>query len=47
MAVVKEVCDKVAVMEDGRVVEQGSIVDIFSNPQHQITKNFIATTNKS
>ena len=45
MAVVKEVCDKVAVMEDGRVVEQGSIVDIFSNPQHQITKNFIATTN--
>lgn len=45
MAVVKEVCDKIAVMEDGRVVEQGSIVDIFSNPQHQITKNFIATTN--
>ena len=45
MAVVKEVCDKVAVMEDGRVVEQGNIVDIFSNPQHQITKNFIATTN--
>ncbi len=44
-SVVKEVCDKVAVMEDGRVVEQGSIVDIFSNPQHQITKNFIATTN--
>lgn len=45
MAVVKEVCDRVAVMENGRVVEEGDIVSVFSNPQKTVTKNFINTTN--
>ena len=44
MAVIKEVCDRVAVMENGKVVEEGSILDIFSKPQAQVTKNFIAST---
>lgn len=44
MAVVKEICDRVAVMEKGHVVEEGSIVSIFSKPQAQVTKDFIATT---
>lgn len=44
MGVIKEICDKVAVMENGHVVEQGSIIDVFSKPQAQVTKNFIATT---
>lgn len=44
MAVVKEICDRVAVMEKGFVVEEGSIVSIFSKPQAQVTKDFIATT---
>lgn len=47
MAVVKEVCDHVAVMENGRVVEQGDIVSVFTNPQQEVTKNFINTTNNS
>ncbi|TDW24708.1 D-methionine transport system ATP-binding protein [Breznakia blatticola] len=44
MAVVKQICNRVAIMENGVVVEQGNIVDIFSNPQNQTTKNFINTT---
>lgn len=43
MQVVKEICNKVAVMEDGRVIEQGSILDIFTNPQNDLTKDFIDT----
>ena len=44
MGVIKEICDRVAVMENGNVVEQGSIIDVFSKPSAQVTKNFIATT---
>ncbi|QTU82932.1 ATP-binding cassette domain-containing protein [Carnobacteriaceae bacterium zg-C25] len=43
MQVVKEICNKVAVMEDGRVIEQGDILDIFTNPQNDLTKDFIDT----
>lgn len=45
MAVVKEVCDRVAVMENGMVVEQGNIVDVFTDPQQPVTRAFINTTN--
>ena len=44
MAVIKEICDRVAVMENGKVVEEGSILDIFCKPQATVTKNFIAST---
>lgn len=44
MAVVKEICHRVAVMDAGHVVEQGTVFDIFSNPQQPVTKSFIATT---
>lgn len=43
MQVVKEICNKVAVMEDGKVIESGSILDIFTNPQKELTKDFIDT----
>lgn len=43
MAVIKEVCDHVAVMENGRVVEEASVVDIFSNPQSNMTKEFTSS----
>lgn len=43
MQVVKEICNKVAVMEDGQVIESGSILDIFTNPQRELTKDFIDT----
>ncbi|RHO33765.1 methionine ABC transporter ATP-binding protein [Amedibacterium intestinale] len=44
MAVIKEICDRVAVMENGHVVEEGNIVDIFTNPHAEVTRNFIAST---
>lgn len=43
MQVVKEICNKVAVMEDGHVIEEGSLLEIFTNPQNQLTKDFINT----
>lgn len=42
MEVVKQVCDRVAVIENGVIVEQGSMIDVFTNPQHPTTKNFTA-----
>ena len=44
MAVVKEICNKVAVMEKGRVVEEGDVFSILANPQEALTQNFIKTT---
>lgn len=44
MGVIKEICDRVAVMEDGLIKETGNVVDVFANPQEEITRNFIATT---
>ena len=44
MAVVKEICHRVAVMDGGCVVEEGSVFDVFSNPQQSVTRSFIATT---
>ena len=44
MAVVKEICHRVAVMEHGKVVESGEVFNIFANPREDITKNFIHTT---
>ena len=41
MAVIKSVCHKVAVMEDGRVVESGDVYSVFASPQQEITKRFI------
>lgn len=43
MQVVKEICNKVAVMEDGQVIEHGDSVQIFSKPEQPLTKDFIRT----
>lgn len=43
MNVVKDICNRVAVMEEGKIVEEGSVVEIFANPQQKITKDFIDT----
>jgi D-methionine transport system ATP-binding protein len=44
MPVIKSICTHRAVMDAGRIIERGSIFDIFSNPQKEITRGFIATT---
>lgn len=43
MEVVKEICDRMAVMQDGRIVEEGQVYDLFSNPTNELTKEFINT----
>lgn len=43
MAVVKEICDRMAVMQDGKVVEEGAVYDMFSAPQASLTKEFISS----
>ncbi|MEX3558792.1 methionine ABC transporter ATP-binding protein [Corynebacterium sp. LK2522] len=44
MEVVRSIADKVAVMEQGRVVEQGSIYEVFSNPQTPVAQRFVSTS---
>ncbi|OJF97096.1 methionine ABC transporter ATP-binding protein [Alkalibacterium sp. 20] len=43
MQVVKEICNKVAVMDDGEVVEQGDLVSLFTSPKEALTHEFIDT----
>lgn len=43
MAVIKEICTRAAVMEEGCVVEEGSVIDLFTNPKQPATARFIRT----
>ncbi len=42
MQVIKDICDHVAVIENGVIAEKGSVLEIFTNPQKPITKEFIS-----
>nr|WP_245263449.1 methionine ABC transporter ATP-binding protein [Azorhizobium doebereinerae] len=42
MAVIKAVADRVAVLDGGRIVEDGSTFDIFARPQHPTTRSFLS-----
>lgn len=44
MSVIKDLCDRVAVMDQGCIVEYGDIVDIFSDPKEDLTREFIEHT---
>ncbi|WP_049238187.1 methionine ABC transporter ATP-binding protein MetN [Moraxella canis] len=44
MDVVKRICDKVAVMDRGVLIEQGTVAEIFANPQTELAKSFIRST---
>ncbi|KAF1304999.1 MULTISPECIES: methionine ABC transporter ATP-binding protein [Enterococcus] len=41
MNVVRKICNKVAVMELGKVVEEGLVVDVFRHPKQEVTKRFV------
>lgn len=43
MQIIKDIANRVAVMQDGQLIEEGSVLDIFSNPQQDLTKDFIST----
>ena len=44
MDVVRSICDRVAVMADGLVVESGDVYDVFAGPREQITRDFVHAT---
>jgi len=41
MSVVKEICDRVAVLDHGRMVEMGRVFDVFTAPQAEVTRSFV------
>ncbi|WP_248769380.1 ATP-binding cassette domain-containing protein [Pseudomonas sp. MWU12-2345] len=42
MAVIREICDRVVVLEHGRVVEQGPVWQVFGDPQHEVSRTLLA-----
>jgi peptide/nickel transport system ATP-binding protein/oligopeptide transport system ATP-binding protein len=42
LRVVRHIADDIVVMHQGKVVEQGSVVDIYQQPQHEYTRNLLA-----
>lgn len=45
MQVVKEICDRVAVIENGDIIEEGTMFDLFTSPKTPTTKDFIKSIN--
>ncbi len=45
MDVIKNICNKVAVMENGVIVEEGKVIDIFTNPKTNTAKKFLKEEN--
>ncbi|MGE7923223.1 methionine ABC transporter ATP-binding protein [Viridibacillus arvi] len=43
MDVVKEICDRMVIMQDGRVIEEGEVYDVFANPVEPLTQEFISS----
>ena len=46
MNVIKSICDRVAVMENGNVAETGTVLELFSAPKSEIAKQFIRSTTR-
>ena len=42
MAVIRDICHRVVVLEQGRIVEQGPVWQVFGNPQHEVSKILLA-----
>ncbi|MEO4054390.1 methionine ABC transporter ATP-binding protein [Solibacillus sp. CAU 1738] len=47
MHVIRKICHRVAVMEAGKVVEQGAVLSVFQSPQAEITKKFVSQISDS
>ena len=44
MEVIKKICNKTAVIEAGRIVEEGPVARVFGDPQHPTTRRFIQSS---
>lgn len=47
MQVIQKICNRVAVMENGIVVEEGDVLEVFQNPQQAITKRFVSQVSET
>ena len=45
MEVVREICDRVAIMENGQIIEENSVEDLFKNPKSKVAKSFVNSIN--
>lgn len=43
MAVIREICDRVAVIEAGKIIEEGTVFDVFSSPKTETARNFVSS----
>ncbi|WP_144460765.1 methionine ABC transporter ATP-binding protein [Siminovitchia fortis] len=43
MSIIQKICNRVAVMENGEIIEEGDVLDVFGNPQQRATRNFVRT----
>lgn len=43
MEVIRTLCDRVAVLERGHIIEQGEVWRVFGNPQHEVTRSMTST----
>jgi len=41
MAVIRKICDRVAVMHAGKIIEMGDVIDVFLHPKHSVTQQFL------
>lgn len=46
MEVVKDICDKVAIIDKGQIVESGTVLEVFTQPKTKVAKAFVAATTK-
>ncbi|WP_334330168.1 methionine ABC transporter ATP-binding protein [Companilactobacillus sp. HBUAS59699] len=44
MDAIKQICNRVAVMEEGKLIEEGDLLTIFANPKKKLTKDFVNTS---
>ncbi len=47
MEVVKQICQRVAVMDKGEIVEEGSVIEVFRDPHHEVTQAMLGTAMKA
>ena len=46
MSIIQKICNRVAVMERGKIIEEGEVLTVFGNPKQKSTKNFVRTVVK-
>ena len=44
MSVIRQICDRVAVLDAGSIVEEGTVANVFLHPQHAVTRSFVNET---